>query len=151
MRVDINKLDKDHPIRQQAERQLSDDRSPTMERQRFVFEETAPGMNGDDGLLREHWSERRKRTERYQQLIKAQNPEPAPSRVTLKYIRKSTLKMDWDNLCASFKCWGDALVKEGVLEDDDPDTIVQFIPKWKKAPNYKSEQTIIEIYPYKPE
>jgi hypothetical protein len=55
--------------------------------------------------------------------------------------------MDWDNLCASFKVIGDALVANGIIEDDNPEIVVEFRPHWRKAKNNKDLITIIEITP----
>lgn len=107
--------------------------------------ETAPGLNGSDGLIREHYHAKRKRKERYMWLIRQQKPKKHKGKVVLTYTRQCVRKMDWDNLAASFKLFGDALVDLGIIEDDNPDVIVEFNPRWKKAKGYKTEKTIIEI------
>lgn len=114
-------------------------------RQRIEVDEIAPGLNGSDGLIREHYQAKKRRQERYQWLIRQQRPKKHKGKVRLTYIRKCVRKMDWDNLAASFKHWGDALTALEIIKDDNPDVIVDFRPKWEKAKGYKTQATIIEI------
>jgi hypothetical protein len=41
--------------------------------------------------------------------------------------------MDWDNFSASFKHIGDALVDLGVIVDDKPSIVTQFLPQQIKS------------------
>jgi hypothetical protein len=51
--------------------------------------------------------------------------------------------MDWDNFCSSFKHVGDALVKEGVILDDNPAIVVSFVPEQLKCK--RADQKVIVI------
>ena len=53
--------------------------------------------------------------------------------------------MDWDNFSASFKHIGDALVKAGVIQDDNPQIIVDFLPKQVKVSKRKQQRVEIII------
>ena len=80
-------------------------------------------------LLREHWAERKKRVDALQWLIREQtiNMHSGPVRIT--FTRYAHQLQDWDNHCASFKLIGDALVKQGIIVDDKPTIVKEFLPK----------------------
>jgi hypothetical protein len=50
--------------------------------------------------------------------------------------------MDWDNFAASFKHIGDSLVAAGVIIDDKPSIIIQFLPQQIKS---KIKEQRVEI------
>ena len=112
---------------------------------RIEIPEVAPMLNGKDGLMRMHWTKRRKLQEKWAALISSVTNTKLKGRVSITYTRSSVTAPDWDNLCASFKTIGDALVKNGVIEDDNPHVVVEFTPKWQKAKNNNDLETIIEI------
>ena len=114
-------------------------------KQKLQFDFVTPGLNGKDGLINEHFRAKKKRQESIVWAVKAKNPDKHKGKVIITYTRASVVAPDWDNLCASFKHWGDALVKCGVIEDDKPSIILEFKPRWEKAKNNKSLYTIIEI------
>lgn len=64
--------------------------------------------------------------------------------VIITYTRCSSRLMDWDNMCASFKVIGDALVRAGVIPDDDPSIVQYFIPRQAKVKR-EEQKVIIEI------
>lgn len=84
-----------------------------------------PGLNGSRGLMRMHWRRRKKLEEKIQLLIRSAGPPPSlHGRVRVRYWRSYRAQpMDDDNLAASFKLVGDALVRLGVLEGDSPDKL----------------------------
>ena len=53
--------------------------------------------------------------------------------VHILYTRRSVRLMDWDNAAGSFKLIGDALVKCGILEDDNPKVITEFRVEQQKV------------------
>jgi Holliday junction resolvase RusA-like endonuclease len=114
-------------------------------RQTIEIPEVMPGLNGSDGLINENRWNKKKRQDRCFGLIKAQKPRKHEGKVIIEYTRASVIAPDWDNLSASFKHWGDALVKAGVIQDDKPTVVLNFYPKWEKAKNHKSAKTIIKI------
>lgn len=111
----------------------------------FEFDFVTPGLNGSDGLIREHWSKRKKRLDNYIMLTWSQKKKSHKGKVRVVYERHSVTPMDWDNLCASFKLWGDSLVKAKVIKDDNPLVVTEFVPRFVKAKNNKESKTIIRI------
>jgi hypothetical protein len=110
---------------------------------------TMPGLNGDDGLMRQHWSE----IEKTKTIIKAYLMKECPNtkfsgKVSITYTRYAFQLMDWDNHCASFKHIGDCLVDFGILVDDKPDVIINFIPKQVKVKRSEQFYTTILIEKY---
>ena len=104
-----------------------------------------PGLNGSEGLIREHFMNAKKRKDKYLILFLQQNQPKIKGKVKITYTRFTTRLMDWDNHCASFKHLGDALVKLGTIEDDNPKIVVIFDPKQVKVKTKKEEVIIIEI------
>jgi len=104
-----------------------------------------PGLNGDDGLIREHYRSAIARKDMYYILLLSQKQPKLKGSVKVIYTRYTTRLMDWDNHCASFKHLGDSLVKIGIIEDDNPNVIKEFIPKQVKVKTKKEEMITIEI------
>jgi len=104
-----------------------------------------PGLNGDDGLIREHYRSAIARKDMYYILLLSQKQPKLKGSVKVIYTRYTTSLMDWDNHCASFKYLGDSLVKIGIIEDDNPNVIKEFIPKQVKVKTKKEEMITIEI------
>ena len=77
---------------------------------RIVISERVPGLNGDDGLIREHYRPAKIRKDRYHIMCLSQRNIRHKGRVTVHFIRHTIELMDWDNMCASFKHIGDSLV-----------------------------------------
>ncbi len=113
----------------------------------IILEELVHGLNGDEGLMREHMriAKVMEKKRRYLILIMESTRNRHKGKVEITYIRRTTRLMDWDNHCASFKHIGDALVKAGVIIDDKPSVVVKFIPEQVKVATRKEHQTIIRI------
>jgi hypothetical protein len=110
---------------------------------------TMPGLNGDDGLMRQHWSE----IEKTKKVLKAYIIQQCKGikflgKVNVTYTRYAFQLMDWDNHCASFKHIGDSLVDCGILIDDKPEVIENFIPKQVKVKRSEDFYTTIFIEKY---
>lgn len=79
-------------------------------------------------LLGAHWTRRKKHADKWLRFVWAKvlekklPPEPL-KKAKLTLIRYSTHKLDADNLRSSFKAVVDALVKVGVIVDDNTDVI----------------------------
>ena len=147
MGIDISQIKNDKLVGQIRNKVASqkDERNYTTEKQIIQVPIIAPGLNGDDGLQREHWTSYEKRLDNYTAIIKGQNLKPYKGCVAMKYERHSVQLMDWDNLGASFKCWGDALIKAGIIEDDSPKIITEFDMYPVKANSYRDVGTTIII------
>lgn len=103
------------------------------------------GLNGSDGLMQLHYMKAKKIKDNLCLILKSQKPSqmhPIDEPVRLTYIRYTSLYMDWDNCCASFKYIGDALQEAGVLQDDSPVIIDEFVPKQVKS---KRKDARIEV------
>lgn len=99
-----------------------------------------PSMNV---LLRKHWSARSKEKEKMEWLVHEQTRNRHAGQVTIEYHRYAIRLMDWDNFSGSFKLLGDALVARGVIKDDKPGIVVEFMPKQSRVS--KKEQEHIQI------
>lgn len=109
---------------------------------RLVIDELVPGLNGKDGLIREHWAKRKQRKDRYFIILRSQTTNRHKGCVSFTYIRHTVRYLDWDNHCASAKLVLDCLKDAKIIIDDKPDIIVEFIPKQVKA---KRGQGYVEI------
>lgn len=89
-----------------------------------------PGLNGSGGLMRLHWrAQGAQKLAVCRAIFDAIGPSTPPMRepVVLQYTRATTgRRHDWDNLGASFKFVGDALVTMGLLSDDSTREIIRF-------------------------
>lgn len=103
---------------------------------KFIILQRVPGMNGKDGLLREHWSKRKKRKDMIKRELLAQvvGQPKFKDKVRVQFTNYcSSHPMDWDNFCASFKLIGDSLTDLRIIKDDSPLIIVEFLPKQVKS------------------
>lgn len=106
-----------------------------------------PGMNGADGLIRQHFRDAGKLKDKIKLDILSQRPRGFKcinTPVKVVYTRYTAHLMDWDNAAASFKHIGDALQAAGILSDDSPEVIAEFIPRQIKCA-MKDRRTEIEI------
>ena len=105
------------------------------------------GLNGSKGLMRSHWSNTKKQKEIFQSIIaghlKDNKMRKHIGEVSIEYIGYKTRFMDWDNFCASFKHIGDSLVKMGIIVDDSPKIVTQFIPSQIKVPQIGQKVFVI--------
>lgn len=104
------------------------------------------GLNGDEGLIRQHFRAAKKVKDRLHLLFLSQRPRchsPIDKSIRLTYIRYTSRFMDWDNACASFKHIGDALQSALILSNDSPDIIKEFVPKQVKCRQTEQRTEII--------
>lgn len=116
-----------------------------MEKQTIEIDILPPGLNGDQGLIRLSKYGYKKVRGQFMWLVKAANPKKMEGQVRITFERHETNPMDWDNHCASFKIIGDCLERLNVIDDDSPDTIVEFIPKKKRVHSYAERKIVITI------
>ena len=102
-----------------------------------------PGLNGKQGLIREHFRAAKKRRDLYKVLIRSQTTNRHKGKVIIRYIGYKSILMDWDNFAASFKHIGDALVSNKVIKDDKPAIVVQFLPEQIKSKRIEQKVVII--------
>lgn len=80
-------------------------------------------------------------------LAAAGPPQALEAPVRVEYVRFSCQRMDWDNLGASFKHVGDALVRLGYLADDGPDVIAEFRPGQVRVRRRPHQGTFLRLTP----
>jgi hypothetical protein len=112
---------------------------------KITIDEVAPMLNGSNGLKNMHFRNYMKLRDKWAWLIRSATTAKFKGKVRIEYVRASVSPPDWDNISASFKPIGDALVSNGVIEDDNPTIVTEFVPKWEKAKNNNSLYTIITI------
>lgn len=105
------------------------------------------GLNGGKGLMRGHWTQWKKLKQLYMTIIYDQMAKGVIrkhlGKVKVTYIGYKSVLMDWDNFGASFKHIGDAMVKCGVIADDKPSVVVEFLPKQEKVKRVDQRVVII--------
>ena len=109
------------------------------------------GLNGNDGLIRQHFTAAKKVKDKLKMLILSQKPKglraiDEPVKVT--YIRYASVLCDWDNAAASFKHIGDALTDAGVIIDDSPHIIKEFTTRQIKCKRVDVRTEIIIEFIY---
>lgn len=77
--------------------------------------------------------------------VKQQTRNRHSGEVIVTFHRKACKLMDWDNFSGSFKLVGDSLVKSGVVVDDKPEVIVEFIPRQTRVKKKVDEVVFITI------
>ncbi len=102
------------------------------------------GLNGGSGLMRQHWAVAKKVKEQFVSRIAVLNPPKFPDIVRVTFTRYTIRFSDWDNMVSTGKHVFDSLVKNGVLVDDSPKYIVDFLPKQVKC-RRKDQRTEILI------
>lgn len=106
------------------------------------------GMNGTDGLIRQHFYAAKRVKESIRLEILSQRPaghQPMQGPVRVVYTRYCHAFMDWDNAGASFKHIGDGLVAGGIIADDNPGVLAEFVPRQVKIPRKEKVYTTITI------
>jgi Holliday junction resolvase RusA-like endonuclease len=116
----------------------------------LLFPFLTPGLNGKDGLIRQHWAKRKKKMDYYQWLIRTQSTSHHKQCVVITYTRFCTKGnfMDWDNHGASFKLWGDALKHQGIIADDSPNVIIELKLRQIAVKHNPEQRTEITIEDY---
>lgn len=118
----------------------------------IVFDFLIPGMNGRDGLMRSHWTGMKTFKNKLKIIILSQkNRVSFKGCVSIEWVRYTTMLMDWDNHCASFKHVGDSLVDCGIIKDDKPSVIVSFLPNQVKARKHSEQKCVCIIKELKDE
>jgi len=107
------------------------------------------GLNSSDGMMRKHWSKRRKDQQEWDLavavVVAGAGPAPKPP-LRLVYTRYyASHPMDPDNAAASIKQPLDALVRTGAIHDDSPDIIAELVVRQRKVPRRKDQGIVIEL------
>ena len=113
----------------------------------LIIPEKVPSNNGANGLLRMHWTKRRKLCLTYQWLFRAQTQNRHLGRVQIyvtHYYRGQAIA-DYDNLVSTLKIPLDAIKKTGIIVDDHQ--LITGIPTFEQVRVKDKEQvkTVIII------
>ena len=104
------------------------------------------GLNGKDGLIRQHFHSAKKVKDDILTEILSQKPEKKKMKICeILYIRYCSRYMDWDNAYASFKHIGDALKKAEIIADDSPNCVTELLCRQVKGKEQRTEIIITEI------
>ena len=114
----------------------------------IVIPERVPGLNGPDGLIREHYRPAKKRKDRYLIYCLSQKKGSHKGIVTVKAVRHSIKLMDWENLWSSFKHIMDAIVDAHIIKDDDPTIIINFSVSQVKISKRVDKKSVVIIEDY---
>lgn len=109
--------------------------------------ELAPSLNGKGGLLRTHWTCRKKLLTKWQYLVMAAaagRKHLGPCRITITR-HYASIPLDQDNCYAAAKLPLDALRKCGIIKDDDSQTVLSLSCKQVKVATRKEQGTEIII------
>jgi len=119
--------------------------------QEITFPGVVPGNNGPRGLLRSHWTRRRKLLTGYEWVLRAANPIPMSGPVRLELTRYSVgTAMDYDNLVSTGKLLIDALVEGGILPDDNPQVIAERAYTQVRISDNQAQRTVIRLTDLQP-
>ena len=92
--------------------------------QEITFPGKVPGLNGAGGLLRMHWRKKKQLAAAYELRLLQYRRMRFTGPVRLELVRYSIGRdMDYDNLVSTGKLLTDAIVKVGILPDDNPQVI----------------------------
>ena len=108
---------------------------------KLIINERTPLLNQ---MLREHWSKRKERKDRYHLEILSQKPRKFKGKVNVRITRYSSAVPDPDGIAGGSKDILDAIVDAGVISDDNMKVIQDFSVNWKKCKR-KEQRTEIEI------
>lgn len=104
------------------------------------------GNNGRGGLLRMHWAAKLALIKNYMWAVRASSPAKHGGRVRLELVRHSLgVAMDFDNLVSTGKVAVDAIVRCGVIVDDNPEVIVERVYRCEKIKKGDTPRTVITI------
>lgn len=115
--------------------------------QEITFPGKVPGNNGAGGLLRMHWATKKKLLANYMLAVKGR---PGFARysgpVRIELVRYSIgPEMDYDNLVSTGKLILDAIVRCGILPDDNPTVIAERSYTQERAASKAEQRTVIRL------
>lgn len=113
---------------------------------RIVLVGLFPGINGSNGLKREHWASYKKRKENIILRLSVLRIPRFSKKVSISLEFHHSILADEDSLTSRFKIIGDCLVKLGILIDDSPKYVSIEKPQQMKS-RRKEQKLIIGIKP----
>lgn len=109
-----------------------------------------PGLNGKDGLLRMHWSNRKPIKEKLMWLIREQKLPRASNPCSIRSELYTISPMDWDNFAAMHKLLFDAVKLCKIIEDDSPEYVLDFTMKQIRVHKKVDELFVVSFMPATP-
>ena len=100
----------------------------------------APSLNVQ---IRMHWAKKKKMKNDAVVIVKSQTKEKFKGAVSIEYVRHGSRTLDNDNLQSSVKWIQDALVKSGVIEEDNPNVITSHIVRQEKSTRKDARMEVI--------
>ncbi len=85
---------------------------------------------------------------KFEWLLAAKKLKKHKGEVSVSIVNYANQLMDWDNLASTFKIIGDALVKLGVIIDDNPKVVIEFKMAQKRVRTKKEENLVYIIEDY---
>ena len=119
---------------------------------RLDFPDVPPGLNGPKGLIRLHRYGLTEAKRDWFTLVmdevpvELRNKNPQWGSVVVIFTVKTSQRMDRDNIAAAFKFIGDALVRQGLLLDDNATVVKIFHPKWEYVEHRAERGCTVEIF-----
>ena len=111
----------------------------------ITFQGKIPGMNGKVGLIRMHWTKKKKLKDMYTWLVRQATKNVHLGKVSIELIRYSSgTPMDYDNLVSTGKLIFDSIVSAGVILDDKDSIIVERKYRQEKC-KILEQRTVITI------
>jgi hypothetical protein len=110
-----------------------------------------PGLNGREGLMRMHWTKRRALAKTVQWDIISQVRSLGVNsclEVRITYTAYRHRLMDWDNFASSFKLIGDGLKAAGVIKDDSPKFVRDFVLRQEAIKRSEKARTVVRVELY---
>lgn len=119
----------------------------TISRALVCIDKLLPGLNGNDGLIRQsHFKATKVKAALLEDVKSGNHGTFGRARVKIICTRYYCgTAMDFDNASASFKYLVDAIVKAGIIYDDGPKTIEEWTVKQVSVKNRKFQKMEVEI------
>lgn len=111
----------------------------------LLIPEHVPSLNGKGGMLRAHWSKKKKIIDRYIWFFRSQTQNRHAGRVRLVVTRMCRRPLDYDNLVSCYKYHLDAIVRAGIITDDGPTVILESKYEQVRVGRDEQQQTTITI------
>lgn len=108
----------------------ADGHAPAVRAARIRVPAVPPSLNE---IIRMHWSDLRKKKKAWATLVRSQQREGVHTPVQFTYHMARPGLLDMDNLYGSSKILIDALVRAGVLPDDDPQCVASIEASQERA------------------
>lgn len=114
----------------------------------ITFRGIVAGNNGANGLIRMHWTKKRKLSNIYFYTVREATKNRHEGKVSVELVRYSCRPpMDYDNLVSTGKLLIDAIVKANVISEDNPEVIVERRYSQLKCKRIE-QRTVITIKDY---